>query len=446
MDWLNRRIRRAVLAKLQRMRRGRLTIIDPAGVTRVGDGAESDPAATIRVHSLDVYQRLAWEGANGAGEAYLDGQWETDQLAAVTEVFARNASLVSGLGSRWVGGWMDWGRRLLRRNTVEGSRRNIAAHYDLSNDFFALFLDPTMAYSAGVFDERSGGTLEGASRSKFERVCAGLELGPNDHLLEIGGGWGGLAMYAAQTHGCRVTTTTISKEQYRYMRKAVADAKLDHQVTVLCDDYRKLRGSYDKIVSIEMIEAVGHEYFATFFRQCQQLLKADGLMMLQAILIPDQRYARYRKSQDFIQRHIFPGGCLPSLGALCSAAAEETEMKLIQVEDWADHYARTLQLWRRKFRDRLDDVRALGMDDRFIRAWDYYLSYCEGGFRERQLQLTHLLFAGAEWRGNLALAAPSASSAPTVAKTAAEAEGETLAPRDTSLDPAEIEGFKGAWA
>jgi cyclopropane-fatty-acyl-phospholipid synthase len=271
---------------------------------------------------------------------------------------------------------------LLRRNTASGSRRNISAHYDLGNDFFSLFLDETMAYSCAIFS-RADSSLYEASVTKFDRICRKLELTADDHVLEIGSGWGGFAIHAAQRYGCRVTTTTISPRQHEFTRRQVEAAGLGERVTVLCEDYRALTGSYDKLVSIEMIEAVGHEYFDTYFRVCSDRLKPDGMMLLQAIVIPDQRYDRYRRSADFIQRYIFPGGCLPSIGAICRSLGRATDLRLFHLEDITPHYAETLAQWRQRFGANLDRIGKLGFSEDFLRTWEFYFCYCEGGFRER---------------------------------------------------------------
>ena len=278
----------------------------------------------------------------------------------------------------------------MRRNTLQGSRKNIAAHYDLGNEMFALFLDDTMMYSCAIF-EHPQMSLQQASIEKLERVCRKLELQPGDHLLEIGTGWGGLALHAARHYGCRVTTTTISHEQYRMALQRVEQAGLGDRITVLCEDYRNLSGEYDKLVSIEMIEAVGHAYFDTYFEQCSRLLKSDGLMLLQSITIADQRYAAAKRSVDFIQRYIFPGGCLPSVAVLSDSVARNTDMRMLHLEDIGPHYATTLKRWRQRFMARLDSVRALGYPEEFIRMWEYYLCYCEGGFRERAIGTVQVL-------------------------------------------------------
>jgi cyclopropane-fatty-acyl-phospholipid synthase len=285
-------------------------------------------------------------------------------------------------------------QRLLHRlndNTLNGSRRNIAAHYDLGNDFYRLFLDPTMAYSCGVF-ERPDSTLHEASLAKFDRICGKLGLAAGMSLVEIGTGWGGFALHAARHYGCRVTTTTISRQQYDYTAAQIAAAGLADRVTLLQKDYRELQGQFDRLVSIEMIEAVGHRHLPTFFTACARLLKPDGIALLQAITVPDRVYPRYCKTPDFINRHVFPGGCCPSLAAMNAAAAVATDLALVDLEDLTPHYVLTLQHWRRAFQGRLDAVRALGYDERFIRMWDYYLAYCAGGFSEHFTGLLQLLY------------------------------------------------------
>jgi cyclopropane-fatty-acyl-phospholipid synthase len=279
----------------------------------------------------------------------------------------------------------------LNRNDKLGSRRNIAAHYDLGNGFFELFLDETMAYSCGIF-ERDDASLLQASTAKFDAACSKLNLRPGQHLLEIGTGWGGLAIHAARHYGCRVTTTTISREQYEFAKEAVARAGLSDRVTLLLEDYRDLTGRYDALVSIEMIEAVGHQYLERYFRCCGGLLHPDGAMLLQSITIRDQFYDQARRSVDFIKRFIFPGSFIPSVQALIDAAARATDLKLFHLEDIGPHYARTLKIWRERFLARAADVRALGYPESFVRMWEFYLCYCEGGFEERQLGDVQMLF------------------------------------------------------
>jgi cyclopropane-fatty-acyl-phospholipid synthase len=337
------------------------------------------------------YRHVALGGSLGAAEAYMKGLWQTDDLVAVIRLFARNTIASEAMDRGWA--LLTWPLRkafnLLRRNSKTGSRRNIAEHYDLGNDFFALFLDETMTYSCGIF-ERPDSTLQQASLAKYDRICRKLRLRATDHVAEIGTGWGGFAVHAASQYGCRVTTTTISHRQYEYARRRVAEAGLADRVRVLCRDYRDLDGAYDKLVSIEMIEAVGHEYLPAYFAACDRLLKPDGMMALQAITIPDQRYDTYRKTTDFIQRYVFPGGCLPSLGAMCDSVRKGTDLRIVHLEDFASHYARTLAQWRNRFRQQADAIRALGFDEPFLRCWEYYFGYCEVGFAERQIGVSQI--------------------------------------------------------
>jgi cyclopropane-fatty-acyl-phospholipid synthase len=277
-----------------------------------------------------------------------------------------------------------------RRNTENGSRANIAAHYDLSNEFFELFLDDTMMYSCGVF-ERPEATLREASIAKIDRICRKLELSPRDHLLEIGTGWGGFAIHAAREYGCRVTTTTISRAQHDLAAKRIRDAGLEDRITLLFQDYRKLTGVYDKLVSIEMIEAVGHHYYDDYFRSCSALLAPGGRMCIQAITIADQLYESARRSVDFIQRYIFPGSCIPSVTALCSSMTRASELRLVGLDDIGPDYVKTLMKWRENLTRRADEARALGFDDQFLRLWDFYFCYCAGGFAERRIGTVHML-------------------------------------------------------
>ncbi len=331
-------------------------------------------------------------GSIGAGEAYRDGWWSCDDLVALIQIFARNMQASSELGGYW-SSLVDFGRKIthrFNRNTRSGSRRNIAAHYDLSNQFYQLFLDPTMTYSSGVFaDENS--SMEEASIEKYDRMCRKLRLLPSDHVLEIGTGWGGFAEHAVKHYGCRVTTTTLSQAQHDYAQQRFQAAGINDRVTLLLSDYRELTGQFDKLASIEMVEAVGHEYLNTFFAKCSSLLKADGLFAFQAITMPDQRYEQYLRSVDFIQKYIFPGGCLPSLGAMTRSVGRVTDFQFAHIEDFAEHYARTLDHWRTRFHANADAIANLGMTESFLRLWDYYLCYCEGAFREKQIGVCQVL-------------------------------------------------------
>ena len=392
-------LRRMVWRRLENLSNGRLVIQD--GVERRTFGSTNDNSltATVRVRDARFYQHLVFGGSLGAAEAYIRGYWDCDDLVNLVRIFCRNAAVSTNL-ERGPAKLLSPLHRIahrLRRNTRSGSRRNIAAHYDLGNEFFSLFLDETMAYSCAIFPQAES-TLYEASVAKFDRICRKLELTADDHVLEIGSGWGGFAIHAAQRYGCRVTTTTISPRQYKFTRRQVESAGLGEKVTVLCEDYRALRGSYDKLVSIEMIEAVGHEYFDTYFRVCSDRLKPHGMMLLQAIVIPDQRYDRYRRSADFIQRYIFPGGCLPSIGVICRSLGRVTDFRLFHLEDITPHYAETLAQWRRRFTANLEQIAKHGFSAEFLRTWEYYFCYCEGGFRERVIGDVQMLLTKPECR------------------------------------------------
>lgn len=391
-NWVDRWCRRQVVRRLERLQDARIAIYQGNVPQLLGQGTAST-CNELYVRNPRFYRRVVLGGSMGAAESYMDGDWSADDLPALLEAFARDASVSRRLDSGWrrLRKPLDVAWAQLRRNTPRGSRKNIAAHYDLSNDFYRLWLDETMAYSSAVFASPQATLAEG-SRHKFDLICLKLNLQPDDHLLEIGTGWGGLAVHAAEQYGCRVTTTTISQQQYEYAQALVAERGLGDRITLLDHDYRQLEGQYDKLASVEMIEAVGHQYLPTFFRKCDHLLRPGGRMVLQAITIPDQRYAAYKRSVDFIQRYIFPGGALPSIGAIQRAVGSHTQLLPIGLRDYARDYARTLTLWREAFFDNLHDVRRLGFDERFIRTWDYYLSYCIAGFRQRQIGLAHLEF------------------------------------------------------
>ncbi len=360
--------------------------------------AERPLRAVIDVRSQRFYRQLL-RGSIGLCESYMDGLWQCDDLVALTRIAALNVGALDKLRRAFspvlipLQRWARW----LARNTPVRSRKRIAAHYDLGNDLFALFLDRTMMYSCAVF-ERPDTSLEDASLAKLERVCEKLELRPEDHLLEIGTGWGGLAVYAAQRYGCRVTTTTISREQHAYACEQVREAGLEQRVTVLLKDYRELTGRYDKLVSIEMIEAVGWQYFPTFFRRCSELLADDGAMLLQAITIDDRAYQVEKAGKSFINTYIFPGGCLPSMEIISRSVARVTDLQQVHLEDITAHYATTLQRWRERFLEASERLSELGYDERFRRLWLLYLCYCEGGFRERRIQDVQLLLAKPGYR------------------------------------------------
>jgi cyclopropane-fatty-acyl-phospholipid synthase len=394
MSLADRLARRIVLALLVRTRGGEIELVEGHRSHRFGEQVPERPLhAVVEVRSARFYRRLL-SGSVGLCESYMDGLWECADLVALTRIAALNVRALDTLRRVLAPVLIPlqrWGR-WLARNTPGRSRRHIAAHYDLGNELFSLFLDPTMMYSCAVFDSPQS-TLEEASLAKLELVCEKLDLGPQDHLLEIGTGWGGLAIYAALHRGCRVTTTTISREQHDYARERVREAGLEDRVTVLLEDYRELSGRYDKLVSIEMIEAVGWQYFPTFFRRCSELVADDGAMLLQAIVIDDRAYQVEKAGKSFINTYIFPGGCLPSLEIISRSVARVTDFREIHLEDITAHYATTLACWRERFLKEGARLSELGYDERFRRLWELYLSYCEGGFRERRIQDVQLLLA-----------------------------------------------------
>jgi cyclopropane-fatty-acyl-phospholipid synthase len=392
--------RNILFSLLKKLEKGCLRIHEPDQLTCFGEAAEkTDLVADIRVLDPQMYVEVVFGGSIGSGEAYMNGYWMTPNLVQVIRVFVRNLHTLDSMDASqsFLGQWMLKLFHWFNRNTYEGSRKNISAHYDLGNDFFSLFLDPSLMYSAAVYPTPDA-TLEQASAYKLQRVCEKLQLKPSDHLLEIGTGWGGMAIYAASHYGCCVTTTTISKQQYEAARARVSAAGLDDKIEVLFDDYRDLRGKFSKLVSIEMIEAVGHEHYDQYFECCSQLLAPEGLMLLQAITISDQRYEQARRSVDFIQRYIFPGGCLPSIAVISDKVSRKTDMNIIGMEEIGDHYAQTLKQWREGFMAHVDEVKAQGFDERFIRMWEFYLCYCEGGFLERSIGTAQVLLAKPDYR------------------------------------------------
>jgi cyclopropane-fatty-acyl-phospholipid synthase len=386
--------KQAVLSQLLGLRQGHLRLTVDGATTSFGD---TDSALVAEVEILDdaVWGMVAGNGSIGAGEAYIQGHWRSNDLTAVTRLFVANLEVLDAMDS----GLARVSRPLLRglhwlnRNNRRGSRRNIMAHYDLGNALFERLLDPTMMYSAAMFESPEQ-SLEAAQLNKLERICRKLDLRPGDHLLEIGTGWGSLAIYAASHYGCKVTTTTLSDEQYAHTCRRVEALGLEQRISVLRQDYRDLQGRYDKLVSIEMVEAVGHRYLPHYLRRCAELLKDDGLMLLQSITIRDQRYDQARRSVDFIQRHVFPGGALPSLSRLLTTASTQTPFNLLHLEDFGAHYARTLRHWHENFRQSREALLELGYDETFQRLWEFYLCYCEGGFQERAIGVAQLLFAG----------------------------------------------------
>ena len=390
---LDKLARSAVLRQLARLETGHLRLTD--GKTDLSFGAEegTENSAHIRVLDPRFYSEIAFGGTIGGGEAYIQGYWQCDDLVALIRLLLQNREVLDGMetGTARLTAPLQKLFHWVNRNTHEGARRNISAHYDLGNDFFALWLDPTLMYSSAIF-KRQDMTLHEAQLARLEHICQALQLKSDDHVIEIGTGWGGFALYAVEHYGCRVTTTTISNEQYVRACERVAAAGLEDRITVLKEDFRDLEGRYDKLVSIEMIEAIDSGLYEPFFKKCSDLLKPDGAMLLQAITIADQRYAEYRKSVDFIQRYIFPGSGLPSSAVMTEVTARVTDLRLLNLEDIGLHYATTLNHWRLNFFDAIEEVRNQGFSESFIRMWEFYLCYCEAAFLERAISDVQIVF------------------------------------------------------
>jgi cyclopropane-fatty-acyl-phospholipid synthase len=401
--WFYRLARRAVFSRLSKLELGCVTIVEGHEHFQFGHiTARCQLRATVTIQDLHVYADITLGGTVGLGDAYRRGLWSCDDLTTLVRIFVQNRALLDGMD----GGFALLSQPLrkavhwLNRNTKAGSQKNIAAHYDLGNEFFRLMLDETMMYSCAYF-ERPDATLAEASRAKNDRICRKLQLVASDHLLEIGSGWGGFAIHAASHYGCRVTTTTISQRQYDLALQRVRDAGLSDHVTVLLTDYRdlpKLGLQFDKLVSIEMIEAVGHQYYKSFFEICSRMLRSHGLALIQGITIDEQFYERAKRSVDFIQRFIFPGSCIPSVSALTQASVKVGDLGLIHLEDIGVHYAPTLRAWGRNIVTNLPEIKGLGYQSEFLRLWEFYLSYCEGGFHERTISTVHMLFCKPDWR------------------------------------------------
>ena len=351
-------------------------------------------STTIEVIDSTFYVDVVCGGSVGAAESYIRGKWKTRELTQLVRLFVVNMTVLDRMegGVALLSVPVRKLLHLLKRNSRSGSYKNIAAHYDIGNEFFRLFLDERMMYSSAAYRHKDM-TLEEASEEKLFRICQKLQLSPSDHILEIGTGWGGLCIYVAQNYGCKVTTTTISKEQFNYTCEKIQLLGLEKQIAVLNKDYRDLSGTYDKVISVEMIEAVGHQYLDEYFKKCSSLLKPDGLMAIQAITIADQRYRRALKSVDFIQKYIFPGSFIPSITAMLTSISRSSDMKLFHLEDIGKDYAKTLRAWRKRFLSKSDKVTELGYDAQFQRMWEFYLCYCEGGFEERALSNVQMILS-----------------------------------------------------
>jgi cyclopropane-fatty-acyl-phospholipid synthase len=395
--WVADFAKNKILQRLNALQKGMLILKD--GSEKYTFGTSHEISATISVHDPRFYGEIAFGGSIGAGEAYMLGYWTADNLTSVIRLMVINQNVMDSLegGYQWLTKPLLKVLHWLNSNTTEGSRKNIAAHYDLGNDLFALFLDPTLMYSSAMFDT-STAALQAASELKLKTICDKLDLKSTDHVVEIGTGWGGFAIYAATHYGCKVSTTTISQQQYALAKSRVEQAGLQNQITLLLQDYRHLTGQYDKLVSIEMVEAVGHQFYDTYFAKISQLLKSDGLALIQAITIADQRYESAIKSVDFIQRYIFPGSNIPSNTAMLTSITKVSDMRLFDLQDIGPDYAITLRMWRENFFANIAQIRKLGYSEEFIKMWEFYLCYCEGGFEERALGDVHLLLAKPENR------------------------------------------------
>jgi cyclopropane-fatty-acyl-phospholipid synthase len=397
---------RVATGLLRHLEQGTITVADNTGARTFGRPGDDRIHATMRVHDPMVWSAVIARGSAGLGESYLEGAWESEDLVGLLRVLARNLDRLTRFTDRAVSlrDAATLPMRYLRRPSKATDRRNIRAHYDLGDEFFELFLDPTMAYSCGIYESQQT-TLEEASTAKFDRICRKLGLGPNDHVVEIGSGWGGFALHAASHYGCHVTTTTISQRQFDAATRLVDAAGLADRISVLDKDYRDLEGQFSHLVSIEMIEAVDWRLHDAFFATCARLLQPDGRALLQCIVIDDREFERAKTRQDFIKQHIFPGGCLPSITALASSATRSSDLRVIDLEDIGRHYARTLADWRRSLEERWNDARALGLDERFLRMWRFYLAYCEAGFLERRVSDVQIVFGRSGWRGELGVRA-----------------------------------------
>ncbi len=380
---INLKIRNKLITKFKPFSYYKINFTDLWGNWIIGNG---DKSINVKIINPDFYLMLFSSGSNGIANAYIRGFWECDDLYELFRGFVKNIKLIDTFetGSLKFGILKNRLVHFFSSNSKLGSKKNIQAHYDLGNDFFKLFLDDTMTYSSAIFESRNS-SLKEASINKLDLICKKLNLNETDHVLEIGGGWGSFAIHAAQNYGCEVTTTTISEEQYQYMNQRFSKLNLNKKINLLNKDYRSLSGNYDKIVSIEMIEAVGDKFLGTFFSTCSKLLKSKGQMLLQSITMPDDRYPQYLKNTDFIQTYIFPGSCIPSLAAIKNSLKKHTNFTIYDIEDIAPHYSKTLLYWLQNFNKNESQIRKLGYDENFCRLWKYYLSYCAAGFQERYL-------------------------------------------------------------
>ncbi len=390
---------KAVIELLSKMNAGTLNLRLPSGeLIKIGSG-EGGITANVNIKNNYFFKRCVLYGDIGFGEGFVDGDWETDNITNVIKWFllnVENAPTASGSQTQTFAlNILKFFNKIYhqkRANSINGSKKNISEHYDLHNDFFALFLDPSMTYSCAYFKDKEM-TLEQAQFEKYDRLCRQLHLKPTDHVLEIGSGWGGNAIYIAKKYGCNITTVTISEEQYKLAAERIEKENLSHKIKVLLKDYRLIEGKFDKIVSVEMLEAVGHKFLEVYFKKCSDLLKKDGILALQVITCPDSRYESLRTGVDWIQKHIFPGSLLPSVGSINKAINNTCDMTLVDLKDMGRHYVLTLSAWQKQFNHQLEEVKKLGFDDRFIRKWNYYFSYCEAAFEMRNINVMQLIYS-----------------------------------------------------
>ncbi len=387
-----------IISALSKMELGSLILTLPNGeVIQLGEN-NAKISASIQIKNTSFFKRCVLYGDVGFGEAYVDGDWDTDNITNVIKWFLLNVDNAPTVSGSDVTNFILNSLKFINKNfhqkrinSIKGSKKNISEHYDLNNQFFSLFLDPTMTYSSAYFKEK-GMTLEQAQLAKYHRLCEQLCLTPSDHVLEIGSGWGGNAIYMAKNFGCKVTTVTISEEQYKLATEKVAKENLEDKISVLKKDYRTLEGRFDKVVSIEMLEAVGAEYYETYFKKCAQLLKKDGIFALQVITSPDSRFENFKNGVDWIQKHIFPGSLLPSVSAINTAVNKTSDFTLVDLKDIGLDYAHTLAIWHKAFNANLNDVKQLGFNDYFIRKWNYYLCYCEAAFAMRNINVMQMVY------------------------------------------------------
>ncbi|MDF2455358.1 MAG: cyclopropane-fatty-acyl-phospholipid synthase [Cytophagaceae bacterium] len=387
-----------VLRTFGKMTKGRLHVAMPNGENLYFGGGGENISAHISVHRSAFFSKCLKYGDIGFAESFIDGDWTTNNITDVVSWFILNMDTNPSISGTKTSSFMTnvfsrinrW-YHLSRKNTIAGSRKNISEHYDLGNSFYELFLDPTMTYSSGIFrDEHT--TLEESQVEKYDRLCRLLKLKPTDHVLEIGSGWGGFSSHAARNYGCKITTVTISQEQYAYAKQRFVNENISDQVEILLEDYRNIEGKFDKIVSIEMLEAVGHQFMPRYFEKCNELLKENGLLALQVITSPDARYDEMRKGVDFIQKHIFPGSLLPSVARINACINKASNLNLYDIKDIGIDYAKTLNIWCEEFNKKKEEIMALGMDQRFIRKWNYYFQYCEAAFQMRNISVMQLVY------------------------------------------------------